>query len=138
MKTKTFAAVFLLGGAALMATGASAQTRADFGKRLYDTNCAVCHGKAGKGDGVYVELLKRPIPDLTAMARRNGGVFPVSWTYEVIDGTAGSGHGTRDMPIWGDAFRVQSESMVEPYYSASFVRGRVLALVEYIDRLQAR
>ena len=59
MKTTRWAAVLLLGGAALAATGAAAQTRVDFGKRQYDTNCAVCHGATGKGDGLYGELLKR-------------------------------------------------------------------------------
>ena len=138
MKTTTWGAVLLSGAAALAATAAVAQTRVDFGKRQYDANCAVCHGAAGKGDGVYVELLKRPIPDLTTMARRNGGVFPVAWSYQVIDGTAGSGHGTRDMPIWGDEFRTQSEATVESYYSATYVRARILALIEYLDRIQAR
>ena len=138
MKTTTWAAVLLLGGAALAATGAAAQTRGDFGKRQYDASCAVCHGAGGKGDGIYVELLKRPIPDLTVMARRNGGVFPIAWVYEVIDGTAGAGHGTRDMPIWGDDFRVQAQTMVEPAYGAAFVRGRILALIEYLERIQVR
>ena len=138
MKSKTWAAVLLLGSAALAATGASAQARVDFGKRLYDSNCAVYHGKTGKGDGVYVDLLKRPIPDLTTMARRYSGVFPVAWAYEVIDGTAGPGHGTRDMPIWGDEFRVQAETTTETYYSSVYVRGRILALIEYLNRLQVR
>ncbi len=138
MKMNAWAAVLLWVSGSLMVMGASAQTRVDFGKRQYDANCAVCHGPTGKGDGIYVDLLKRPTSDLTTMARRNGGVFPVAWAFEVIDGTAGSGHGTRDMPIWGDEFRVQAEAAVEANYSAFYVRGRILALVEYLNRLQAR
>jgi len=49
---------------------ASAQTRVDFGKRQYAANCAVCHGHTGKGDRIYVDRLKRPMTDLTVMARR--------------------------------------------------------------------
>jgi len=138
MKTNAWTNVLLFLGSAVLVMAASAQSRVDFGKRLYDTNCAVCHGPTGKGDGVYVDLLKRPIGDLTTMARRNGGVFPVSWTFEVINGTAGTGHGTRDMPIWGDEFMVQAEAAIEAPYSDFFVRGRILALVEYLNRLQAR
>jgi mono/diheme cytochrome c family protein len=138
MKTNAWAKFLLFLSSAVLVMGASAQSRVDFGKRLFDTNCAVCHGPTGKGDGVYVDLLKRPMGDLTSMARRNGGVFPVAWTFEVINGTAGTGHGTRDMPIWGDEFMVQAEAAIEPKYSDFFVRGRILALVEYLNRLQAR
>jgi mono/diheme cytochrome c family protein len=138
MRITSSASVSLLVGAICLSTAAWAQTRVDFGKREYDNNCAVCHGKAGKGDGPYVDLLKRTAPDLTVMARRNGGIFPVAYAYEVIDGSAGSGHGTRDMPVWGQDYLVQAESVTETYYAATYVRSRILALVEYLNRIQAR
>lgn len=59
--------------------------------------------------------------------------------YEVIDGREMvQGHGTRDMPVWGSAYRVLSgEVMFEvPYNPELFVRSRILALIEYISRLQ--
>jgi mono/diheme cytochrome c family protein len=130
-------ALVVLTGSALAQTQGTA--RVDFGKREYDSNCAVCHGKAGKGDGPYVEFLKRSPPDLTQMSRGNGGVFPMQRAYEVIEG-AGTGHGTRDMPVWGRDYSVQAaEYYIDaPYSSEAYVRTRIFALVEYLNRLQSR
>ncbi|HET9823493.1 MAG TPA: c-type cytochrome [Burkholderiaceae bacterium] len=131
------AAVCLLTGVTGMVL--AQQPKLDFGKREYDNNCAACHGKAGKGDGVYVDLLRKSAPDLTTMAKRNGGVFPMARAYDVIDG-GGTGHGTRDMPIWGQEYSVQAANfyMDVPYDQQAYVRSRILALAEYLNRLQAR
>ncbi len=125
--------------AVLLSAPAWAQQRVDLGKREFDNNCAVCHGKDGKGGGPFVELLKRAPPDLTTMAKRNGGVFPLARAYEVIEG-AGVGHGTRDMPVWGQEYNVKAaEYYVDvPYNPESYVRARILALAEYLNRLQAK
>lgn len=124
---------------ALAGTAALAQQATDLGKREYDSNCASCHGSDGKGAGPFVEFLKRSPPDLTTLARRNGGVFPVARAYEVIEG-AGPGHGTRDMPIWGRDYRVQAgEYYVDvPYDPAVYARTRMLALVDYLARMQSK
>jgi mono/diheme cytochrome c family protein len=122
-----------------MVTGAMAQPKVDLGKREYDNNCATCHGLDGKGNGPFVELLKRSPPDLTTLARRNGGLFPVSKAYDVIEG-AGPGHGGRDMPIWGKDYSTRAADYYidVPYDREAFVRGRILALIEYLNRLQAK
>lgn len=130
----------LLGLAVLLSSGAAlAQGKVDLGKREYESNCASCHGMDGKGSGVYVDFLKRTPPDLTTMSRRNGGVYPISSAYAVIEG-AGMSHGTREMPIWGQDYRVRAAEyyMDVPYDSELFVRTRILALAEYLSRLQAR
>jgi mono/diheme cytochrome c family protein len=126
-------------GLTLAGTAALAQQTTDLGKREYDSNCASCHGADGKGAGPFVEFLKRSPPDLTTLARRNGGVFPVARAYEVIEG-AGPGHGTRDMPIWGRDYRVQAgEYYVDvPYDPAVYARTRMLALVDYLARMQGK
>lgn len=126
-------------GLTLAGTAALAQQTTDLGKREYDSNCASCHGADGKGAGPFVEFLKRSPPDLTTLARRNGGVFPVARAYEVIEG-AGPGHGTRDMPVWGRDYRVQAgEYYVDvPYDPAVYARMRMLALVDYLARMQGK
>lgn len=122
-----------------VAATAVAQQKVDLGKREYEAKCAVCHGKDGKGGGPYAEQLKRTLPDLTTLARRNGGVFPVSKTYETIEG-AGPGHGTRDMPVWGMDYTIQATEQFPdlPYNQAMFVRTRIMALLEYLNQLQLK
>jgi len=120
---------------------ALAADKIDFGKREYDSNCAVCHGLAGKGDGPYKPYLTRSPSDLTVLAKQNGGVFPLARVYDVIDGRRDvPGHGTRDMPIWGRTYTLKAaEYYIDvPYDPEAYVRARILALSEYLDRLQAR
>lgn len=122
-------------------TWAQAQSqRSDFGKREFETNCASCHGANGKGNGSLGELLRRSPPDLTLLAQKNQGVFPMDRLYEVVDGANVPSHGSRDMPIWGRDYRVKdAEYYYEtPYNADALVRGRILALLEYINRLQVR
>ena len=123
----------------LLAGAAMAQPRFDAGKREFDDNCAACHGKDGKGAGSITDLLKKSPPDLSTLARRNGGIFPLARVYEVVEG-AGPGHGTRDMPAWGKTYSVEAaEYYIDvPYNKEAYVRTRMLAVVEYIHRLQVK
>jgi mono/diheme cytochrome c family protein len=115
----------------------------DTGKLEYQSNCATCHGEQGKGDGSFNVLLKKHAADLTVLSKNNGGVFPFNRTYEVISGaTDVVGHGSRNMPIWGNYYNDQAPSELGPSYRQSdvraFSRARILALVEYISTLQAK
>lgn len=127
-------------GLALCGGAVMAQQKMDFGKREFEANCASCHGVDGKGKGPIVELLRRSPPDLTQLAKNNQGVFPMNRLYEVIEGGNVAGHGGRDMPIWGRDYRIKdAERMMEaPYDAEAMVRTRILALLEYINRLQVR
>lgn len=117
----------------------------DFGELEYRSSCAVCHGVNGKGEGPYKPYLTKNATDLTTLAKANKGVFPVQRVYEVIDGrqTVPS-HGTRDMPIWGTRYLVEASSYYRhaeapgPYDTEAQVRARILALVEYVNRLQVK
>ncbi len=44
------------------------------------------------------------------------------------------------MPVWGTAYRIQAAEhyMDAPYDPESYVRARVLALIEYINRMQSK
>jgi mono/diheme cytochrome c family protein len=139
MRISGLATAIGAGALCVAATSALAQPKVDLGKREFDSKCAVCHGTDGKGGGPYAEQLKRALPDLTTMARRNGGVFPVSRTYEAIEG-AGKGHGTRDMPVWGLDYTIQAaEALPElPYNQAVYVRTRIMALLEYLNQIQVK
>lgn len=120
---------------------ADATAKIDFGKQQYEAKCASCHGSKGKGDGPVKPWLTKAPPDLTTLAKKNGGILPMEAMYAMIEGGKGPAvHGTRDMPVWGAAFRTEAaEYYVDsPYDPEVYVRSRILALVEYINRLQVK
>ena len=138
--------IFKLIGASAMiiaATGvttAVAADKVDLGKHEYDSNCIACHGKDLKG-GAYVDFLKVTPPDLTQLSKKNGGVFPLERVYAVIDGRQEvKAHGPRDMPIWGRDYQIKAgEHYVDINYDPeAFVRGRIFALIDYLNRMQAK
>lgn len=113
----------------------------DVGKGEYNAACASCHGLQGRGDGPAADQLKTRVPDLTGLAKANNGVFPFDKVYQIIDGQAEiKAHGSREMPIWGAAFRRQTSAYFENYAGdpESGARSRILALVEYVYRLQRK
>ena len=124
----------------LSANALAESPKYDAGKREYMSNCSSCHGATGKGSGPYVELLKKSPPDLTTLAKRNGGVFPINHVYMIIDGRETiKWHGPRDMPVWGDDY-VAAASKEADFYSLPEVnaRSRILLLVDYLYRIQEK
>jgi len=88
---------------------------ADEGGRLFRTYCSGCHGKTAVGDGPLAKDLKVAPANLTQLSEKNGGSYPFEMVVETIDhGRSVRGHGTEDMPAWGDAFEMTSESDDQP------------------------
>jgi mono/diheme cytochrome c family protein len=101
------------------------------GVDLYRAYCASCHGKDGKGHGPVAPALKATVPDLTVIAKNNGGTFPVARVRRIITGEGMiASHGSREMPVWGPIF-----SEVE----ADLDRGpvRLENLVKYLQSIQS-
>jgi mono/diheme cytochrome c family protein len=104
------------------------------GSELFKTYCAACHGTSAHGDGPLAANMKKPPPDLTQFAARNGGVFPAALVAQIIDGRQPvKGHGGPDMPVWGDAFKASYLGSSE-----ESVQARIKALVEYLEHIQER
>jgi mono/diheme cytochrome c family protein len=134
--------------ATAFASVCQAQTTPDIGKTEFISNCASCHGADAKGNGPVASSLKIPPTDLTVLAKNNGGVLPVNALYEIIDGRRiVASHGTREMPVWGyrlvppghfvltpsDDFIVPPPASAEPV-----VYARILAIIDYLNRIQQR
>lgn len=95
---------------------------------MFNSYCAVCHGKEGKGNGPAASALTKVPADLTQISARNGGKFPDVRVQRYIEGAdAVTAHGTRDMPMWGDLFRSLSQDSAQM---------RIAGLTEYIKSLQ--
>lgn len=105
------------------------------GSVSYQRYCANCHGAKAKGDGQVARLLTVKPADLTQLAVNNGGEFPTEEVRKVIDGRKGvTGHGMRDMPIWGDVFRDGEEG---PEAEAK-VDEKISELVAYLEGIQEK
>jgi mono/diheme cytochrome c family protein len=76
------------------------------GPELYKAYCASCHGVGAKGDGVMMSSLRVKPSDLTRIAARNGGTFPLMRMERIISGEElpPAGHGSSQMPVWGPIF----------------------------------
>jgi mono/diheme cytochrome c family protein len=111
--------------------GPAPYTSAASGQEMYESYCASCHGKGAMGDGPAAPALKVPPPNLTDVAKRNGGKFPDTHIAAVIRGEADMpAHGSREMPVWGPVFhRVSGGRDAE-------VQLRVANLTKYIGSLQ--
>ncbi len=112
------------------------------GKQEYDSNCASCHGRSGKGDGPLAGYLEKKPTDLSQIMKNNNGVFPFTLLVKVIDGREVIAlHGTRDMPAWGHEYNDKASQYYQDFFgkydSEAFIKARVLALAEYIHSLQA-
>ena len=95
--------------------------------------CAPCHGRGGKGDGPVAVALKTAPPDLTALARRNGGTFPRAEVISFVTGTARTlaAHGPSEMPVWGPVFR-----SLDP--SDARAKVRIENVVAFIESIQVK
>ena len=128
-------AASLITAAAATPTAQVKPPRQDYtsGSYLYQTFCASCHGSSGRADGPVANmLLKRP-PDLTTIAARRGGTFPRQEMGEFIDGRRPvPGHGSADMPIWGDVLKVTEG------HDDAIIRKRIDALVAHVESLQKK
>lgn len=144
MYTKYIAAAVALGLGVFSLSEAKA-AEMSMGQFEFENSCATCHGESGKGDGPAAQFfLGGTAPDLTALQKNNGGVFPVQRIYEVIEGsrdTIVASHGSRAMPIWGQRYMQRTEKGIDfdpltDEQKEIYVRTRILSLIEYLSTIQ--
>jgi mono/diheme cytochrome c family protein len=103
------------------------------GKEMFLSYCASCHGKDAKGNGPAAAALKSLPADLTTLAKRNGGKYPVDRVTSVLRGQTNLvPHGDQEMPVWGPVFWRMSQGHEEQ------VQQRIANLNRYIESLQAK
>lgn len=104
------------------------------GRQYFVRYCSACHGVEGRGDGPAASVLQPPPADLTRIAQRHGGHFPVAEITAYIDGrTSVPAHGRREMPIWGERF---GETVGRDLLGEAVVRSHLRFLIEYLQAIQ--
>lgn len=135
--------IVLIAGLSLIQSAINAEPTEEqlLGESVFMNNCATCHGEGGKGNGPMAEQLVKAPSDLTLLSKNNGGSFPETEVYQLIDGRrvvitdegrkAEAFHGSNDMPIWGDTFRTieGDEGAVDELISN---------LLEYLESIQVK
>jgi mono/diheme cytochrome c family protein len=100
------------------------------GRDSFDRYCASCHGVDGRGGGPVASALRNRPPDLTTLARREGG-FQRERVLAFVEGTERLSltHGSGDMPVWGRTLRGLESSEAR-------IKVRLANLVAYVESLQ--
>ena len=107
---------------------------AQVGQRYFVRYCSACHGAQGRGDGPAAVALQPPPADLTRIAQRRGGDFPVAEITAYIDGRIGvPAHGRGDMPVWGERF---GEIVGTDLLGEAVVRTHLQVLIAYLQAIQ--
>jgi mono/diheme cytochrome c family protein len=102
------------------------------GPDLFRAYCSPCHGEDGKGNGPVAPALNAKPADLTTIAQRNGGTFPVKRVRSIIAGDdLILAHGSREMPIWGPIFH-----QVE--WDRDFGEIRLQNITKYLESIQKK
>ena len=123
----------------LVAAIAPPMTAARSGKQDYEAYCADCHGSDGKGKGPTTQTvpMKPAPPDLTQLAKNNGGKFPFNEVADIIDGrkTVPS-HERIQMPFLGTKLQQPGREFTPE--SDAEVKRRIDAMAQYVESLQQK
>ena len=129
----TLALLCASGSASLAAEDSSAAA----GKVLFAENCSACHGPGGKGDGPAAAALPTPPADLTRIADRRDGVWPILEVMSIIDGYTQSVTPRPGMPV----ITALSEGPVVEFDTGNGlvieVPERLIAVADYLESIQS-
>ncbi|KNG93815.1 c-type cytochrome [Pseudaestuariivita atlantica] len=106
------------------------------GERLFAENCAACHGRDARGGGPESLGLGQAPPDLTTLARRNGGTFPTFRVMGKIDGYTTDEDAVSAMPEFGASGLGPTVIIETPEGTGLPVPADLLALVAYLQTVQ--
>lgn len=105
------------------------------GAAAYQDYCAICHGPRAKGDGDIAQRLAVPPPDLTMIAKSNGGVFPLRAVADSVYGYSGK-HEADLMPEFSPLLDGPDVSVTTAEGTIERMPQRLAEMVLYIQSLQ--
>mgnify|MGYP000088144011 FL=1 len=106
------------------------------GRSVFVNSCASCHGAAGRGDGPLAAELEVKPADLTKIAARRDGLWPLVEVMSIIDGYHRRTLPREKMPVFSDL----AEGKLVPFDAGD---GKLvptpvtlIALANYLERIQ--
>ncbi len=123
--------------AALMVVACTPVPPEPSGQSIYQDFCQACHGTSGKGDGPTAKLLPKRPADLTRIAARSGGRFPLVKVMSTIDGYTRLKDHSSIMPEMGPVLEGGGTVMIDTGDGLETpVPERLLAIADYLRGLQ--
>ena len=105
------------------------------GAQAYQDYCAICHGTRALGDGPVAPELEVPPPDLTRIASRNGGVFPMREVADTVYGYSGK-HQADLMPEFSPLLDGPDVAAADGAGGEEIMPVRLAEVVTYLQSLQ--
>lgn len=109
----------------------------DDGQALFAENCAICHGFDARGGGPLATELDTRSADLTQIAARRGGVWPMLEVMSIIDGYTRRTDPRKDMPIITGVTGGPMVDFDSGNGDMTPTPARLIALAEYLEGLQS-
>ena len=119
----------------LLAMGCSLEAQPD-GQFLYMENCASCHGATGRGDGPAASGLGTPPADLTRIAARRDGIWPMLEVMSIIDGYSRRTLQRDEMPIFDDFLKGDMIDVDTGNGLKAPMQANLIEMVNYLETLQ--
>lgn len=122
---------------AALASRAATEEQITLGRDLYLTYCAACHGRDGKGSIQPKGTGQTKPADLTKVAKRRGGVWPMLEVMSIIDGYTKTTNPRPGMPVIA-ALTEGPQTVFDSGNGRSLaVPERLLAVAKYLEIIQS-
>ena len=121
---------------ALVGLAACSPVSSNTGRAIYADKCAVCHGATGKGDGALAATLDTRPADLTRIAARRDGVWPMLEVMGIIDGYSKRYLPGSEMPIYDEFLEGDLVSFDTGNGLQQRTPAGLLAIAQYLETIQ--
>lgn len=106
------------------------------GELLFEGNCISCHGVAGRGDGPLAAGLGTAPADLTQIAARRDGVWPMLEVMSILDGYLKTTNPREDMPVFEGFLDDEMVEFDTGNGVTTLVPTKLIEVVNYLEALQ--
>lgn len=106
------------------------------GEQLFMNNCIACHGVTGHGDGPQATHLKTRPADLTQIAARRDGVWPMLEVMSILDGYMKVTNPREDMPVFEDFLDNDMVEFDTGNGLTTMVPAKLIEVATYLETIQ--